>query len=205
MALCSIFGIDRHRIATDGVGVTTLVLLHKCPLKCKYCINPQCQTSVNNYPYYEPEDLYDIVKIDNLYFAATGGGVTFGGGEPAMQPDFIVGMRALCGRDWKLYIETSLNVPEENVNKLLPIIDHWYIDVKDMNSDIYYSYTGITNERVLRNLKFLADAKTQPKVTIRLPLIPDFNSEIDILKSKHQLKQLGFDNFDIFQYIKPSL
>ncbi len=205
MAICNIFGIDRHRLTTDGDGVTTLVLLHKCPLNCKYCINPQCQLSADIFPSYNSAELYDIVKIDNIYFAATGGGITFGGGEPAMYPGFITDLWALCGDVWKLNIETSLNVPEENIRQLLPVINHWYIDVKDMNPQIYRNYTGTTNDRVLLNLGILKEAKAQSKVTIRLPLIPDFNSEDDIIKSKLQLKQLGFDNFDIFQYIIPSI
>ena len=86
-----IFAISRLRMGTDGKGVTTLVTFMGCPLKCRYCLNPKCHK-----PIYEdsgkqlckgvmmltPRELYDLVKIDNIYFQTTGGGICFGGGEP---------------------------------------------------------------------------------------------------------------------------
>lgn len=75
-------GLCRHRIQTDGEGVTTLAAFHGCPLHCRYCLNPQCHTSPDRWLWHTPETLYQEVKQDELYFLATGGGITFGGGEP---------------------------------------------------------------------------------------------------------------------------
>ena len=71
-------GIVRHRIQTDGKGVSTLAAFHGCPLRCQYCLNPQCQRE-DVWRTFTPESLYEEVKIDQLYFLATGGGITFGG------------------------------------------------------------------------------------------------------------------------------
>ena len=60
-----IIGIDRHRFFTDGEGVTTLVAFHGCPLDCKYCLNPQCKSYIREY--LNPKQLYDKVKIDDIY------------------------------------------------------------------------------------------------------------------------------------------
>ena len=73
-------GVARHRMGRDGKGVTTLAAFHSCSLHCKYCLNPACLDSKRAFPQYTPQQLYDKISIDNLYFLATGGGVCFGGG-----------------------------------------------------------------------------------------------------------------------------
>lgn len=84
MQTAPVFDILRHRIGTDGPGVTTLVCLHGCPLKCRFCINPESRDSKRLACFVSCEELFEKVKKDNLYFLSTGGGVCFGGGEPAI-------------------------------------------------------------------------------------------------------------------------
>ena len=74
-----VMAIARHRMATDGVGVTTLVVSQGCPLQCKWCINPYTWSGDRKAKRYTPQELLDTLKIDDLYFRATGGGITFGG------------------------------------------------------------------------------------------------------------------------------
>lgn len=195
-----IIGISRHRLSTDGEGVTTLVAFHGCPLRCRYCLNPQSFGSSLRFKEYTPQSLYDEVKVDDLYFLATSGGVTFGGGEPALRTDFIVAFRALCGEAWRLTLETSLNVPADNVAALIPVVDSWYIDIKDMNSEIYRKYTGRDNANVLENLQQIADASRQSDCIIRMPLMPVFNTDADREISRTKLLSLGYSNFDLFTY-----
>lgn len=76
-----IIGIARHRLSTDGDGVTTLVAFHGCTLRCRYCLNPQSLGDSGRFREYSPEELYAETWIDELYFLATNGGVTFGGGR----------------------------------------------------------------------------------------------------------------------------
>ncbi|MDE6542088.1 MAG: 4Fe-4S cluster-binding domain-containing protein, partial [Muribaculaceae bacterium] len=73
-----IIGIARHRLSTDGDGVTTLVAFHGCPLRCRYCLNPQSLGEGGCFRWYSPEQLYAAARIDELYFISTNGGVTFG-------------------------------------------------------------------------------------------------------------------------------
>ena len=70
-----VIGIDRHRLGMDGVGVTTLVAFHGCPLRCRYCLNHRCLEDPEGLARFTPQQLFDHVGIDNLYFIATGGGV----------------------------------------------------------------------------------------------------------------------------------
>ena len=74
------------------------------------------------------------------------------------------------------------------------------IDIKDMNPDIYRSYTGQSNNLVIDNLRLIADSGRQKDCIIRLPLISDFNTETDRTASRSRLETLGFDNFDLFTY-----
>lgn len=196
-----IIGISRHRLVTDGDGVTSLVVFHGCPLRCRYCLNPQTLGDGRSFRKMDPLTLYEEVRIDELYFIATNGGVTFGGGEPALHPDFIRRFRELCGPTWRLTLETSLNVPRENVEALLPVVDSWFIDIKDMDADIYRRYTGEDNRRVLSNLRLIADAGRQNDCMIRLPLIPDYNTDADREESRKVLSALGYTRFDLFTYL----
>ena len=90
----------------DGPGVTTLVTFMGCHLKCKYCINGKCHDPVfeedGKMPrrgtlLLTPQELYDRVKIDKIYFQATGGGICFGGGEPGLQYEFFQEFKRVCG------------------------------------------------------------------------------------------------------------
>ncbi|MCQ2975237.1 MAG: radical SAM protein [Bacteroidales bacterium] len=195
-------GIERHRIDRDGEGVTTLVAFWGCPLKCQYCLNPQCNRIEDKTLLLSPQELYNRVAIDNLYFLATNGGITFGGGEPCLNSAFIEQFYNLTNKNWAINFETSLNVDFSHIERLLPFANQFIIDIKDINSDIYLAYTKISNLQVLNNLKKLADLKLQSKCIIRIPKIPDFNTQNDINYSIKYLKNLGFNKFDIFEYIK---
>lgn len=193
--------INRHRLTTDGEGVTTLVGFHGCPLHCQYCLNAQCLQADGVWCRLTPGELYSEVEIDDLYFVATGGGICFGGGEPLLRSDFIKAFAEIMNPEWKLTIETSLNVPLENVKAIASLVQMWYVDIKDMNPDIYKAYGCKENEQVVSNLQWLAANGYADKVIIRLPLIPEYNTDEDRQQSQQQLEKMGFTNFDKFNYI----
>lgn len=193
--------VNRHRLATDGEGVTTLVAFYGCPLRCRYCLNPQCLQVNGVWRRLTPGELYSEVEIDDLYFIATGGGICFGGGEPLLYPDFIRTFSKLMNPEWKLTVETSLNVPLENIKTIAALVQMWYIDIKDFSPTIYNAYTGKDNTQVIRNLVWLAANGYADKVILRLPLIPDYNTEEDRLLSQQRLEALGFAHFDKFTYL----
>ena len=195
-----IIGIARHRLSTDGDGVTTLVAFHGCPLRCRYCLNPQSLGDGGRFREYSLEELYAETCIDELYFIATNGGVTFGGGEPCLRTDFIREFSELCGASWQLNLETSLNVPSVNIETLLPVVNTMIIDIKDMNPEIYSSYTGQSNDLVLDNLRLIAEAGRQHDCIVRIPLIPNYNTDTDREASRKALETFGFDRFDLFTY-----
>lgn len=131
------------------------------------------------------EELYNKVKIDNLYFTETNGGITFGGGEPLLRYEFIKQFASRCSHDkWKLRIETSLNVHNEAIKSIIDIIDHWFIDIKDISPSVYINYTGCENTFVVNNLKWFSEQGLCNKVTIRLPYIAGFNDATSIKEAK---------------------
>lgn len=199
-----LIGIARHRLSIDGEGVTTLVAFHGCPLRCKYCLNPTSIRLDGIWKSYDCKQLYEEVRKDELYFLATCGGITFGGGEPLLQSDFIRQFRELCGPEWRISVETSLNVALHHVEKLISIVDNYIIDIKDANKDIYERYTQRNNEYVFRNLHYLIDQGKTEKIIIRTPLIPSYNTEEDIDRSTQLLKEMGITQFDRFIYKTPN-
>ena len=198
-----VFAIERHRLTTDGQGVTTLVGAYGCPLRCRYCINPHAwtQATLEKCIYMSPQELYDRVKVDNLYFLATNGGITFGGGEALLHAAFIKEFRKVCGTQWRLTVETSLNVRQELLMMALDVVDDFIVDIKDMNAGIYEAYTGKSNVQVFENLKLLAERLGEKQVRLRVPAIPEFNTKADVQASVERLEELGFTDIEVFGYI----
>lgn len=198
-----VIGINRHRISTDGSGITTLVGLVGCPLSCKYCINKEL-LQANKVKELTAKQLLDIISIDYSYFIATNGGITFGGGEPLLQyraiQELIQTIKKEINYKLNINIETSLNIQTAYLKHLLADINELIIDIKDINSVIYNEYTAKNNSLVLKNLKYISKQNMQSKCLIRIPLIPNYNTEQDIKNSVEFIKKLGYKNLDIFKY-----
>lgn len=198
-----VFAIERHRLVTDGQGVTTLVGAYGCPLQCRYCLNPHAwnPATLERCVRMTPEKLYERVKIDELYFLATGGGVTFGGGEALLHAPFIAAFRQVCGPDWHLAVETSLHVPADSLIQALDVVDEFIVDIKDMDESVYAAYTGQPQAPLKENLELLARTASPERVKLRIPRIPSYNTQENIQASLEQLERLGFTHTEVFDYI----
>lgn len=191
--------VARLRMEVDGSGVTTLVAGAGCPLACKYCIN---KTVLQNTPEnVTPQELFDRVKIDDLYFQATGGGLTFGGGEALLHTDFYRAFRSLCQNRWKLNAETSLAVPREHVIAAAEVLDDFIVDIKDTDPAIYHAYTDGDGSLALDNLRLLLSLVGAERIRVRVPLIPGFNDEAAQHRSEAILKDMGITDIELFSYI----
>jgi pyruvate formate lyase activating enzyme len=197
----SILGICRLRIGTDGHGVRTLVAFHGCPLRCRYCLNPDSLKDSEKVKRMLPEEVMEEVRKDELYYIATNGGITFGGGEPLLNSQYIKDILELGANKWSVAVETSLNVPRHHLELLLPYIDEYIVDIKDMNTQIYESYTGKSNSQVKENLKWLVGQGIAERILCRIPLIPNYNTTLAQENSKKELLEMGITRFDIFNYI----
>jgi pyruvate formate lyase activating enzyme len=200
--------LDRLRMDTDGAGVTALVGAWGCPLQCRLCINPKTwherEDGKPPFTSVTPEQLLERVRIDHLYYTATGGGIAFGGGEPLLHTDFITSFRALCPSEWRIYAETCLHIPAAHIPAAAAVVDWFFVDIKDMNPAIYKAYTGKDNTLVKANLALLLSLVGAHRITVRVPSIPDFNTEADTEASVRELQAMGVTSLDRFAYKIPS-
>ena len=194
-----LLSIARHRMGTDGAGITTLVAGAGCPLRCAWCINKKLlqETAPQSVA---ASELLERVMVDDLYFRATGGGVTFGGGEALLHADFIREFRGICPSEWKINVETSLFVPRNYLAAVSDVVDLFVVDCKDMNPDIYKKYTGEEGSVMTENLQYLLQRAGSERVIVRVPLIPEYNTEEDQKKSAQMLTEMGVEKLDLFSY-----
>lgn len=121
------------------------------------------------------DEVMEIVKRDLPFYKRTGGGVTFSGGEPMLQHDFLL---TLLQKSKELQIHTAVdtagNVPFEWFEQVKPFVNLFLYDLKIMDNELHKKYTGGSNIQIIENLKKLAlDGSND--VYIRIPIIPDVN------------------------------
>ena len=202
-----ILSISRLRMGTDGNGIATLVVFFDCPLYCEYCINDFCHKSQKPFvgvqnAAFTPQELIEILRKDDIYYLMSGGGVVFGGGEPLLQSKYIHKVCTMVDQRWAKRIETSLNVPWDNIKPVLYDMDEWIIDIKDINNDIYKSYTKTDNKNMIENLLKLRNKVSKDKIHIRIPKIPGYNTSYDIEYSVQWIRDnIGVEP-EVFSYIK---
>ena len=191
---------DRIRIQSDGDGVRTIVFFYGCPLRCKYCINPQTWNGELSSHDYTPKELLKEVEIDNLYFQATNGGITFGGGEPLLHTDFIQKFIEISPVEWNYWVETSLAVPFDNIEKVAPYIAKFVVDIKSLDESVYQSYTGHPMHLAEENLKRLLELVGNDKIWVRVPFIPDYTTKEQQDATVAKLKDMGITSVQTFDY-----
>lgn len=170
--------------ALDGPGIRTVIFFQGCGLKCKYCHNPEC-IDIEKGNVLSIDQLFDLVIKNKPYLgnykvgSEIKGGVTFSGGEPTFQTDFIhLLSKKLKAENIHLTVDTSLFTSSKNIEKLLPYIDYWMVSLKHMDPAIHKDLTGFENNIILKNLKFLdskiSDQNLASKIRIRFLLLPGY-------------------------------
>ena len=113
-------------------------------------------------------------------------------------------IQPLCPSHWRFTIESSLCCTTDAIEALAPHIDEWIVDVKDMNSYIYREYTSaepVVKERLAELMKLVPEEK----IRVKVPLIPDFNTDADVERSVDELRAMGLTHIERTEYIvKPS-
>ncbi len=137
------------------------------------------------------QKLFKKLLRDKDTFLSSNGGVTFSGGEPLKQADFLSEiMKNLKDEGIHIAIETALYLPFNKIEKILPFCDYFICDLKSANSKKHLEAIGIKNEIIIENLKKLS--KTGKLKEIRTPVIPGFNdSEEDIIAIYDIVKSLN--------------
>ena len=210
----------------DGPGARTTVFLKGCPLRCRWCHNPEglkpepelmvkhilcrrcgrclrpcghaeCEPfgrCVHACPNglltisgqrYEAGVLAEILRRNEDYYRRWGGGVTFSGGEPLMQAQFLLELTGML--DCSLALQTSGYAEEETFRTVVQQMDYVKFDIKLADRSLHRRYTGVCNDRILANLDILRRSGTE--FVIRTPLIPGITDTDENLTAIQDLVQ----------------
>lgn len=215
-----IFDIQKFSVH-DGPGIRTIVFLKGCALRCRWCCNPESQSfDIQTMRIGDKEKIVgrdvtvgevmgEVLK-DSVYFRRSGGGLTLSGGESLLQPDFAAALlEAAHENGLNTAIESTGFADYGAIEKILPHLDLYLMDIKHMNSEKHKAFTTQPNERILENAKKIA--KNAEKLIIRVPVIPGFNdteeeigdiaefaASLDNVREIHLLPyhRLGADKYD---------
>lgn len=240
----------------DGDGIRTVIFLKGCPLRCKWCANPEnisgtaqlgfltrmcvgcgkcaktctrgavisgsgiyrinrsicdeCFSCVDTCYYdalvkYGSEmsahEVYVKVEKDRMFYESSGGGITVSGGEPLIHIDFVHELFSLCADGGiSTCIETCGHVPKKYIERILPLTDQLYFDIKCIDSSLHQQYTGVDNELILDNARYLATSGAN--ILFRQPFIPGVNtSKNQIEKTANFIKNLdGNQSLQLIPY-----
>ncbi len=183
-----IFDIQRYSIH-DGTGIRTIVFLKGCVLRCRWCCNPESQKyeietmMVQGKPKIIGRDItvkevMETVERDRPYYRRSGGGLTLSGGESLCQPDFARDLlRAAKERGINTAMESMGCAAFETIEKILPYLDTYLMDIKHTNTAKHKEFTGRANDLMLENAKKIANSG-MTNLVIRVPVIPGFNDSI---------------------------
>lgn len=170
----------------DGPGVRTVVFMQGCPLRCVYCHNPDTWKPEEGRNIAADELFRQIIKY-KPYFNNSGG-VTFSGGEPLLQSEFIARVMKLCREN---HIHTALDtsgcIVSEQAMEVLSLSDLILLDIKMLTDELYQKYIGCSISNVLT---FLSQAeKLQKQVWVRHVVVPGLNDTQDSIKQLDRLTQ----------------
>lgn len=204
----TIFDI-KHFAVHDGPGIRQTIFFKGCPLKCWWCHNPESQninpekyTRVNKLDGKEfkkeetvgykilVEDLFKTIQGDKIFFEESGGGVTFSGGEPLMQADFLYETLKLCKNN-KIHtcVDTTGFASLKTIEKIAELTDCFLYDIKLIDNYLHYNYTKTPVFEIIENLKWLD--QNNKNVILRFPVIPGItDTEKNISEIKLLLKSL---------------
>lgn len=134
------------------------------------------------------KEVLELLEADRIYFDESGGGVTFSGGEPFSQPDFLGALLGGC-RDLELpvVLDTCGHVEPGLFQRLAPLASYLLMDLKLMDEERHQAFTGVHNRWILENIQWAGNGfrKEEPeaRLTVRIPLIPGVNDDPENLRA----------------------
>lgn len=185
----------------DGPGIRFILFLSNCPLRCKYCHNPDTWACKGKE--YSVDDIVnEILKYKNYY---KNGGVTISGGEPLLQIDFVIEIfKKLKKYNMHTAIDTSgITFNENQIEKfdeLNKYTDLYLLDIKEIDDKKHLDLTGKSNKNILAFAQYLS--KNNKKVWIRHVIVPTINlDKDDLIKTREFIDTLNnVERVDVLPY-----
>jgi len=206
-----IFSVKRYAIH-DGPGIRVTFFMKGCPLSCWWCHNPEGRSyepsTVEQIDrigekefrkkeivgkFYDTKDILAILEKERIFINQSKGGVTFSGGEPMIQFDFLLEVMQSCKENgFHTAMDTSGYSTSESFNKILPLTDLFLFDIKHLDNLKHKEFTGVPNELILSNFNLIVESGND--YMVRIPIVPGFNDDPDhisrlknfILGEKHE-------------------
>lgn len=177
--------------AVDGPGIRFIVFTQGCPLRCKYCHNPDTWAPDKGQET-TSEDLIEKIQRYKVFMKNTGGGLTVSGGEPLMQAEFVADLfKKARSQNLHTALDTSGAASAERTESVLEHTDLMLLDVKSTDPDMYKSLTGGTIDFLYQSLELAQ--KHGVEVWLRLVVVPGFTDKlaeiekINLLQKKYSV------------------
>ena len=187
--------------AVDGPGIRFVLFMQGCPLRCKYCHNRDTWDLKGGKEYTVDEIFNKIIRYKN-YFITSNGGVTVSGGEPLLQPDFLI---ELFARLKQAGIRTALDTSgmfdiTEKIKKLIDLTDLFLVDIKCINDEICKDLVGRSNKKELEFIKYLDSIGKE--IWIRQVIVPTItDKEKDLYKLRDFINSIdNISRVDLLPY-----
>ena len=198
-----IFSVKRYSIH-DGPGIRVTFFMKGCPLSCQWCHNPE---GISPFPttvmqtsrigerefskneevgkYYSIDTILEILDQEKVFINQSKGGVTFSGGEPMLQYEFLLEVLKACKKNgYHTAVDTSGYSSAENYQSIIPYTDLFLFDIKHLDEAKHIESTGVSNIGILDNYRLLLESGKD--IMVRIPVIPGFNDDPDYLESLKQ-------------------
>ncbi len=186
----------------DGPGIRFVVFLQGCPLRCRFCHNPDTW-EVHKGTEYTSEQLYEEIIKYKSYMDFSGGGVTFTGGEPLLQAEFILELcKKLKDRGISIAIDTSGFIWNDAVKEVLEYTDLVLLDIKNYDPIVYKEVTGVHLDPTLKLLDYLREKKI--KTWVRYVLVPGLTDNLDSVRklSEHLDQYPNVEKIELLPFHK---
>lgn len=174
----------------DGPGIRLVVFMKGCKLRCLYCHNPE-MWEVNNSASMDSDEIISIAKNNISYYK--NGGITFSGGEPLLQPDFLIDILKKCK---EIGLHTAIDTCGVGIGKyeeILELVDLVILDIKSLDNENYYKLTKHPIDEYNKFIEILK--KIKKPLWLRQVIIPGINdNEKYIYLLKDYIKQ--FENIE---------
>ncbi len=192
----------------DGPGIRFVVFMQGCPLRCQYCHNPDTWEVYKGTEYSATQLVDEILKYKS-FMEYSGGGVTFTGGEPLLQAEFILDVaKHLKNKGISIAIDTSGYVWNSQVKEVLKYTDIVLMDIKNYDPLVYKTITGVSLSPTLKFLDYLREEGIN--TWVRYVLVPGLSDNLDKIRelSKHlddypnvsKIELLGFHKMGEYKW-----